>query len=152
MWVAVNANLFMSDRRNNNKLIHSCSAVSLLYFRKKMTSTYIVHGERERLIERREWESEEFTIIHPRGRTRYEIFKAQQNKQCKKLHAERLTNLQQGDFFSLSLNVFFTCKLFWDCHIAQSFSLSGALFTEVLRHMTHLYPTVNTLFSQQKYK
>lgn len=30
---------------------------------------------------------------------RYQIFKAQQNKQCRKLGAERLTNLQHGDGF-----------------------------------------------------
>ncbi len=32
VYVPVNANAFMSDKKNNNKLIHFCLAVNLLYF------------------------------------------------------------------------------------------------------------------------
>lgn len=43
-------------------------------------------------------EVREFTIRHPYGGERYQTFKAEQNEQCRKLHVERLVNLQQGNF------------------------------------------------------
>lgn len=88
--------------------------------------------EREGLIEKPEWEREE-ECSHSHGRTRYQIFKAQHSKQCRKLHAERLTNSHQRDF----LKMFVLYVNFWGDYTWHAVSVDPSARRQS-GHMTHL--------------
>lgn len=82
---------------------------------------------------------------HSHGTTRYQIFKAQQSKQCKKLHAERI------DFRDF-LKCFFYMLIQHAASLAAMSWLPGSLSTEVVGDSTYVMSSWKRCSSPSKKK